>query len=73
MRFITVALLALGFGVASAADNIVGFDTEGSAQQRALEVALDSTIDADESASIACRSATKPSWRRYSSKSIGSI
>ena len=48
MRFITIALLALGFGVAFAADDIVGFDTEGSAQQRALEVALDSTIDAGE-------------------------
>lgn len=48
MRFIIVALLALGFGVAFAADNIVGFDAEGSAQQRALEVTLDSTIDASE-------------------------
>ncbi|MDH3440494.1 MAG: folate hydrolase, partial [Gammaproteobacteria bacterium] len=48
MRFITVALLALGFSAAFAADNIVGFDANGSAQQRALESALDMTIDAGE-------------------------
>lgn len=48
MRFFTVALFALGFGVASAADNIVGFNAAGSAEQRALESVLDSTIDATE-------------------------
>ena len=48
MRSITVALLALGFSIAFAADNIVGFDADGSAQQRALESALDMTIDAGE-------------------------
>ncbi len=35
-------------GVASANDDILGFDTEGSAAQRALEARIDAMIDADE-------------------------
>ncbi len=48
MRSVIVALIALGVGVASANDDILGFDTEGSAAQRALEARIDAMIDADE-------------------------
>ena len=48
MRSVIVALIALGVGVASANDDILGFDTEGSAAQRALEARIDAMIDASE-------------------------
>lgn len=48
MRSVFAALLALTGGLAIAADNIVGFDEAGSAEQRALEARLDTYISADE-------------------------
>jgi len=48
MRKVIVALFALGFGVASASDDILGFDSAGSEEQRALEAGIDASIDAGE-------------------------
>ena len=48
MRFLILALVALGSGIVHAGDNIVGFDATASAAQRALEAQLDATVDAGE-------------------------
>ena len=48
MRALILALLALGGGVVFAADDILGFDADGSAAQREIEAGLDSGIDAGE-------------------------
>ena len=47
MRLVVVALLALASGLACA-DNILGFDAEGSRAQRAIESRFDESIDAGE-------------------------
>ena len=48
MRLVAFMFLALGTDMVLAADNILGFDAEGSLKQRRLEVNLDSYIDAGE-------------------------
>ncbi len=48
MRFLILALVALGSGIVHAGDNIVGFDATASAAQRELEAQLDATVDAGE-------------------------
>ena len=48
MRFLLLALFALFSATAFSADNIVGFDAEGSAAQREIEAQLDRTVDARE-------------------------
>lgn len=48
MRFLLLALLALASATVFSADNIVGFDAEGSAAQREIEAQLDRTVDAGE-------------------------
>lgn len=47
MRILVLALIALGSGTALA-DNILGFDADGSRAQRELEAGLDARIDASE-------------------------
>jgi N-acetylated-alpha-linked acidic dipeptidase len=48
MRFLLLALFALFSATVFSADNIVGFDAEGSAAQREIEAQLDRTVDAGE-------------------------
>jgi N-acetylated-alpha-linked acidic dipeptidase len=48
MRFLILALVALGSGIVHAGDNIVGFDATASAAQREMEAQLDATVDAGE-------------------------
>ena len=48
MRFLLLALFALASATVFSADNIVGFDAEGSAAQREIEAQLDRTVDAGE-------------------------
>lgn len=48
MRFLLLALFALFSVTVFSADNIVGFDAEGSAAQREIEAQLDRTVDAGE-------------------------
>lgn len=48
MKVLIAALVALAFGVASANDDILGFNAEGSATQRALEATIDGMVDAGE-------------------------
>ena len=47
MRIVVIALMALAGGIALA-DDILGFDAEGSRAQRELEAGLDAAIDARE-------------------------
>jgi len=48
MRFLALVLLIAGGALFAAEDNILGFDASASADQRALEVALDSSINTEE-------------------------
>ena len=50
MRLLVLALLALGSGIALA-DNILGFDADGSRAQRELEAGLDARMSSTGSTS----------------------